>query len=72
MKKLEKFTKNIRNSAFISKYNWDGINYQLGNDDWKRLEKTNLLTAVNVLHVQRNENIFCLQFKTTQSMKNTI
>ena len=34
MKKLEKFTENIKNSA-IYKYSWKGIDQLSGKDDWK-------------------------------------
>ena len=32
----------IKIKPFISKYNWEGINYPSGKDDWKKIEKHNL------------------------------
>ena len=42
---------------FVDKYNWEGINYPSKQDDWKKLEKSNLMIALNVLHT-RKEKIY--------------
>ena len=38
---------------FINKYNWKGLNYLLGKDDWKKFEKNNPTIADNVLYVKK-------------------
>ena len=38
---------------FINKYNWKGINYPSGKDDWKKFEKNNTTIALNVLLVKK-------------------
>ena len=37
---------------FISKYNWKGINYLSGKDEWKKFEKNDSKIAVNVLYIK--------------------
>ena len=36
---------------FVNKYNWEGINFPLEKDDWEKLEKNNVIIALNVLYV---------------------
>ena len=48
---------------FICKYNWKGINYPLGKDDWKNLEKNNPATALNILYAKKKKY-------TTHTLKN--
>ena len=36
---------------FISKHNWNGINYTSGKDDLKTFEKNNAAIALNVLYI---------------------
>ena len=49
---------------FINKDNWEGINFPLEKDDWKKIEKNNVTIALNVLYVKKEKNISCLCFKT--------
>ena len=35
----------------VNKYNWEGINFPLEKDDWEKLEKNNVIIALNVLYV---------------------
>ena len=40
MKKLEKILKEYKKTThFIYKYDWKGINYPPGKDDWEKLRK---------------------------------
>ena len=39
---------------FINKYNWKGINYLSGKDDWKHFQQfNNPAIALNVLYVKK-------------------
>ena len=42
---------------FISKYNWEGINYPSEKDDCKKFEKTDVAIALNILYTKK-ENIY--------------
>ena len=46
MKKSKKIRKKIK--PFINKYNWEGINFSSEKDDWKKIEKINVIIALNV------------------------
>ena len=46
---------------FITKYNWEGINYPWKKDHWKKFEKNNVKIARIVLYAKK---ISCLCFKT--------
>ena len=62
-KKIEKNPGRMtKTKAFIDKYNWEGINYLSGKDDWKKLEKDNLTIALNVLYIKKGY-MPCLRFK---------
>ena len=39
--------------AFTNKYNWEGINFPSEKDDWKKIEKTNVTMALNVLYAKK-------------------
>ena len=40
---------------FINKYNWDGTNYPSEKNDWKKVKKTNVTNALNVLYVKEEK-----------------
>ena len=46
---------------FINKYNWEGINFSLEKDLWKKLKKYNETIALNVSYVKKRKNISCLK-----------
>ena len=51
--------------SFISKYNWEGINFPSEKADWKKIEKNNVTTiARNVFYAKKEKNISCLCLKT--------
>ena len=53
MKKLENILKEYQKiELFISKYNWERINYPLGKNHWKKFEKNNLGIALNILYAK--------------------
>ena len=35
----KKIRKNFKIKPFIGEYNWIGINYQFGEDDWEKIRK---------------------------------
>ena len=39
---------------YISKYNWEGIEFPVGSKDWKKLEQNNKTIALNILFVPHN------------------
>ena len=64
MKKLKKkCVKIAKIKPVIGKYNWEGTNYLLGKDNWKKIEKNNLTIALNILYAKK-ENVSCLWFRT--------
>ena len=50
-KDLQRITKI---SPYISKYNWEGIEFPVGSKDWKKLEQNNKTIALNILFVPHN------------------
>ena len=47
---------------FINKYKWEGMNFPLEKDDWKKFENNNVRIALNVLYATKMY-IFCLCFR---------
>ena len=49
---------------FISKYNWEGINYPSEKDDWKKIDKNdlnvNINLSLNVLYAKKEKYVSCL------------
>ena len=41
---------------FISKYNWEGINYPSEKDDWKKIAKNIPAIALNVLYAKKEKH----------------
>ena len=39
---------------YISKYNWEGIEFPAGSKDWKKFEPNNKTIALNILFVPYN------------------
>ena len=40
---------------FINRYNWEGINFPSEIDDGKKIEKNNLIIALNVLYTKKEK-----------------
>ena len=66
LKKLSKI------KPFINKYDWEGINYPLEKDDWKKFDKNNPTIVLNVLHAKKGKIYSAYISKQTQSVKNVI
>ena len=50
----------LKIKPFITKYNWDGIEFPATQKDWKKFEQNNEKIALNILHVPYNtEQIRC-------------
>ena len=47
--------KSWRIKPFINKCNWEEINFPSEKDDWKKFEKKNVKTALNVLHTKKGK-----------------
>ena len=39
----------------MKRYNWEGVNFPSKKDDWKKLDKSNVTIALNVLHVNKEK-----------------
>ena len=65
MKKSKKDPQRItKTKPFINKYNWEVINFPSEKDDWKKFEKNNVTTGLNVFYAKKEKNISCLCLKT--------
>ena len=56
-KNQKRSTKNDRIKLFLNKYNWGEINFPSRKDDWKKVEKNNVTTDLNVLYTKKGKNI---------------
>ena len=48
-------TSNLHNNVFNEYCNWDGIEFPVGKNDWKRFEKNDKIIALNILSVPHDE-----------------
>ena len=53
-----------KNKPFVNKYNWHEKKFSLKKDDWKKIQKNNVIIALNVLYAKKEKNVTCLCFKT--------
>ena len=44
---------------FITKYNWEGIEFPAGPKDWKKFEKNNETITLKILHASYNTEQIC-------------
>ena len=44
---------------FITKYNWEGIEFPAGPKDWKKFEKNNETITLKILHAPYNTEQIC-------------
>ena len=51
-------------NSFIIKYNWKGINFWAGSQDWKKFEQNNVEIALNILYVPHNTKGICRVYKS--------
>ena len=58
-KEIGKHTERITKiKAFINKNKWEGIKFPSENDNWKKIEKNNVATALLVLLKQKKDKIY--------------
>ena len=57
---------------FINKYNWEGISFPSGKDDWKKSEKSNAIIPLNVLYAKKEKCILLIFQNVTQIVKNKL
>ena len=54
--RIGKHSERIKKSNFfVNKYNWEGINFPSERDDGKKIEKNNLIIALNVLYTKKEK-----------------
>ena len=44
---------------FINKYKWEGIEFPLEKDNWKKIDKKNRIIALSVLYAKKKKEIRC-------------
>ena len=54
---------------YINNYNWEGKNFPAGSKEWKKFEKNNKRTALNILFVPQNTKIIRLAYKSNYNNK---
>ena len=65
-KDLQRITKI---SPYISKYNWEGIEFPVGSKDWKKFEQNNKTIALNILFVPYNTKTIRVAYKSEYNHK---
>ena len=56
-------------TPFISKYNWDGIDFPVGEKEWKTFERNNGDIALNILSAPYNKKEIVTQYKSKYNFK---
>ena len=65
-KDLQRITKI---SPYISKYNWEGIEFPVGSKDWKKFEQNNKTIALNILFVPHNTETIRVAYRSEYNHK---
>ena len=65
-KDLQRITKI---SPYISKYNWEGIEFPVGSKDWKKFEQNNKTIALNILFVPYNTEKIRVAYRSEYNYK---
>ena len=65
-KDLQRITKI---SPYISKYNWEGIEFPVGSKDWKKFEQNNKTIALNILFVPYNTETIRVAYRSEYKHK---
>ena len=55
--------------AYINKYNWKGIKFPAGPQEWKQFERNNKAIALNVLYVQYNTKRIAVAYRSEYNNK---
>ena len=61
-----------KNKIFIIKLNWEGIDYPLEKDDWKKFEKKDLMIAFNIVFAKNEKRYPAYVSNITQSWNNKL
>ena len=54
---------------YINMYNWEGINFPAGSNEWQKFEKNNDTIALNILYVERFTNKISPAYKSKYNSK---
>ena len=54
---------------YINKYNWEGINFQVGPKEWKKFERNNKTTAFNILFIPHNTKTIRVTYRPEHNSK---
>ena len=55
--------------SYINKYNWEGIEFPAGPKDWKKFERNNKKTALNILFIQHNTEKIRVAYRSEYNNK---
>ena len=59
----------LKLKPYISKYNWEGIDFQAGPKEWQKFERNNKTIALNILFIQRNRKTKSVAYRSEYSNK---
>ena len=54
---------------YVSKYNWEGIEFPAGSKDWEKFEQNNKTTALNILFVPHNTKTIRVAYRSKYNEK---
>ena len=55
--------------SYINKYNWEGIEFPAGLEDWKKIERNNKTIALNVLYISQNTKTISVAYRSEYNSK---
>ena len=55
--------------SYISKYNWEGIEFPVGLKDWKKFEQNNKTIALNILFIPHNTETIMVAYRSEYNHK---
>ena len=55
--------------SYINKYNWEGIEFPAGLEDWKKIERNNKTIALNVLYIPQNTKTISVAYRSEYNNK---
>ena len=68
--KIETHLERISNIVrYISKYNWEGLEFPAGPKDWKKFEQNNKTIALNILFVPHNTETIRVAYRSEYNHK---
>ena len=54
---------------YINEYNWEGINFPAGSEEWQKFEKNNDTIAFNILYIEKFTNKKSAAYKSKYNNK---